>query len=117
MLFYYAQWSENCFLIFISVAMSNYRIWEPTRAIEKPMHPQRVNVCCRFWAVGIIGPFYFRYEQGDAVIVNGERYHTMLNEFLFPNIQENDMDDIWFQQDRATYYTANATVDILRTVF
>ena len=32
-------------------------------------------------------------------MVNGERYCAMLNKFLFPKIQEDDMDDIWFQQD------------------
>ena len=37
------------------------------------------------------------YEQGAVVTVNGERYRAMLNEFLFPEIEEDDMDDIWFQ--------------------
>ena len=32
-------------------------------------------------------------------MVNGEHYRAMLNEFLFPKIEEDDMDDIWFQQD------------------
>ena len=27
------------------------------------------------------------------------------------------MDDIWFQQDGATYHTANVPIDLLRTVF
>ena len=26
-------------------------------------------------------------------MVNGEHYHAMLNEFLFPKIEEDDMDD------------------------
>ena len=38
-------------------------------------------------------------------MVHGERYRAMLNEFLFPKIEEDDMDDIWF------------TIDLLRTVF
>ena len=41
----------------------------------------------------------------------------MLNEFLFPKIEENDMDDIWFQQNGATCHTANVTIDLLCTVF
>ena len=41
----------------------------------------------------------------------------MLNEFLFPKIEEDDMDDIWFQQDRATCHTDNVTIDFLCTVF
>ena len=41
----------------------------------------------------------------------------MLNEFLFPKIEEDDIDDIWFHQDWATYHTTNVTIDLLRTVF
>ena len=62
-------------------------------------------------------PFFFENEQGAAVTVNGKRYRAMLNEFLFPKIEEDDMGDIWFQQDRATCHTANVTNDLLRTVF
>ena len=28
------------------------------------MHPHRVTVWCRFWYSGIIGPFFFKNEQG-----------------------------------------------------
>ena len=64
-----------------------------------------------------MGPFFFENEQGAAVGVNGERYCVMLNEFLFPKIEEDVMDDIWFQQDGATCHTADVTIDLLRTVF
>ena len=63
------------------------------------MHPQRVTVWCGFWYGSIIGPFFFENEQEGAVTINGERYCATRNEFLFPKIEENDMDDIWFQQD------------------
>ena len=52
-----------------------------------------------FWYGGIIGSFFFENEQGATVRVNGERYRATLNEFLFPKIEEDDMDDIWFQQN------------------
>ena len=41
----------------------------------------------------------------------------MLNEFLFTKVEEKDIGNIWFQQDGAACYTAEATFDILRTVF
>ena len=41
----------------------------------------------------------------------------MLNEFLLPKFEEEDTDDIWFQQERAPCHTANATINLLRTVF
>ena len=72
---------------------------------------------CGFWYVDIIGPFFFENEQGAAVSVIDERYRAILNEFLFPKLEEDDMDDIWLQQDGATYHTANVIVDLLRTVF
>ena len=78
---------------------------------------QRVTVWCEFWYGGIIGRFFFETEEGAAVTVNGERYRAMLNEFVFPKSEEDDMDDIWFQQDEATCHTANVTIDLLRTVF
>ena len=66
--------------------------------IEKSTHPKRVTVWCGFWFRGIIGPFFFKNEQGEAVTVNGDRYRAM----LFTKIEEKDIGNIWFQQDGAT---------------
>ena len=52
-----------------------------------------------------------------AVTVNDDRYRAMLNEFLFTKIEEEDIGNIWFQQDGATCHTAEATIDVLRAVF
>ena len=41
----------------------------------------------------------------------------MLNEFLFTKIEEEDIGNIWFQQNGATCHTAEATVDVLLPVF
>ena len=41
----------------------------------------------------------------------------MLNEFLFTEIEELDIGNIWFQQNDATYHTAEATLDVLYPVF
>ena len=41
----------------------------------------------------------------------------MLNEFMFTKIKEDYIGNIWFQQDGATCYTAEATLDVLRSVF
>ena len=53
---------------------------------------------------GIIGQFFFEYEQGEAVTVNGDPYQAMLNEFLFTKMEEEDIGNIWFQQDGATVF-------------
>ena len=64
------------------------------------------------WAISFI-----ENKQEEAVTVNGDRYRAMLNEFLFIKIEEEDIGNIWFQQDGATCHTAEATIDVLRPVF
>ena len=49
-------------------------------------------------------------EWGEAITDNGDRYRAMLNEFLFTKIEEDDIGNIWFQQDEDT-------PDDLRPVF
>ena len=49
--------------------------------------------------------------------VNGDRYRGILNEFLFTKIEEEDIGNIWFQQDGATCHTAEGTHDVFRPVF
>ena len=81
------------------------------------MQPKRVTVWCGFWSRGIIARFFFENDQGEAVTVNGDCYRAMLNAFLFTKIEEEDIRNIWFQQDIATFHTAEATLDVLRPVF
>ena len=67
-----------------------------------------MTVWCGFWSRAIIE---------EAVTVNGDRYRVMLNEFLFTKIEEENIGNIWFQQDGATLHTVEATLDVLRPVF
>ena len=62
--------------------------------IEKPMHPQRVTVWCGLWAGGIIGPYFFQNEAGQTVTVNGVRYREMITNFLWPELEDMDVDDM-----------------------
>ena len=41
----------------------------------------------------------------------------MLKKFLFTKIEEEDIGNIWFQQDGATCHIAEATLDVLSPVF
>ena len=41
----------------------------------------------------------------------------MLKDFLFTKIEEEDIGNIWFQQDGDTCHTAEATLDVLCPVF
>ena len=50
------------------------RIWGTANLhayIEKPTYIKQVIVWCGIWFRGIIEPFFFENEQGEAVTVNG----------------------------------------------
>ena len=55
---------------------------------------KRVTVWCGFLSSGIIGPFFFDNEQGEAVTVNGDHYRAMLNEFLLTKIEQEDIGNV-----------------------
>ena len=61
--------------------------------------------------------FFFENEQEEAITINGDRYWAILNEFQFAKIEEEDIGNIWFQQNGITCHTAEATIDVLRRVF
>ena len=65
---------------------------------ELPMHPKRVTVWCGFWAGGLIGPYFFENENGIAITVNGIRYREMITNFLWHEIDDMDVEDIWFNK-------------------
>ena len=72
------------------VNKQNCRIWDSENLkmiIEKPLYPQRETVWCGFWAGGIIGPYFFENEAEAAVLVNRLRYQSMINEFLWTELE------------------------------
>lgn len=102
------------------VNKQNCRYWgldNPQQIEEREMHPQRVTVWCGFWSGGIIGPFFFEDDNGNALTVNGERYRSMINERLFPVLEGMDINRMWFQQDGATCHTARQTIHLLQEKF
>ena len=52
--------------------------------------------------------------MGVSETVNGERYRKMIEGFLIPQLQGQD---IWFQQDGAPAHTARQTIDLPRQHF
>ena len=79
------------------VNTQNCWIWgtENPRVIhEKPLHAQRATVRYGFWAGGVIWPYIFENETGNAVTVNGVCYCNMITEFLWPQLDGMDMEDV-----------------------
>ncbi|GFX38710.1 transposase [Trichonephila clavipes] len=56
-------------------------------------------------------------DEGHNVTVNGDRYRVMITNFFIPELNNHDVQELWFQQDGATYHTARATIDLLKGTF
>ena len=41
----------------------------------------------------------------------------MINEFLWTKLEDIDVDDVYFQQDGATYHTSDETISLLGEKF
>ncbi|GFV67457.1 uncharacterized protein TNCV_4621381 [Trichonephila clavipes] len=101
------------------VNKQNCRIWSeanPQVYVETPLHPEKLTVWCALWAGIIIGP-YFKNDEGHNVTVNGDRYRAMITNFFIPELNNHDVQELWFQQDGATCHTARATINLLKDTF
>ncbi|GFW58681.1 transposable element Tc3 transposase [Trichonephila clavipes] len=102
------------------VNKQNCRIWSeanPQVYVETPLHPEKLTVWCALWAGGISGPYFFKNDEGHNVTVNGDRYRAMITNFFIPELNNHDVQELWFQQDDATCHTARATIDLLKDTF
>ncbi|GFV34742.1 hypothetical protein TNCV_1450461 [Trichonephila clavipes] len=89
----------------------------PQVYVETPLHPEKLTVWCALWAGGIIGPYFFKNDEGHNVPVNGDGYRAMITNFFIPELNNHDVQELWFQQDGATCHTARATIDLLKDTF
>ena len=49
--------------------------------------------------------------------MNGLRYQTMINEFLWPELEDMDVDDVYFQEGSSTSDTSRKNIGLLREKF
>ncbi|GFX64432.1 hypothetical protein TNCV_4043221 [Trichonephila clavipes] len=92
------------------------RIWSeanPQVYVETPLHPEKLTVWCALWA----GGFLLQNDEGHNITVNGDRYRAMIPKFFIPELDNHDVQELWFQQDGATCHTARATIDLLKDTF
>ncbi|GFW22190.1 uncharacterized protein TNCV_1429441 [Trichonephila clavipes] len=66
---------------------------------------------CRIWSEA--NP----QDEGHNVTVNGDRYRAKITIFFIPELNNHDVQELWFQQDGATCHTARATIDLLKDTF
>ncbi|GFU33224.1 uncharacterized protein TNCV_4157261 [Trichonephila clavipes] len=99
------------------VNKQNCRIWSeanPQVYVETPFRPEKLTVWCALWAGGIIGPHFFKNDESHNLTVNGDRYRAMITNIFIPELNNHDVQELWFQQDGATCHTARATIDLLK---
>ncbi|GFW81324.1 uncharacterized protein TNCV_376721 [Trichonephila clavipes] len=79
------------------VKKQNCRIWSeanPQVYVETPLHPEKLTVWCALWAGGIIGPYFFKNDEGHNVTVNGDRYRAMITNFFIPELNNHDVQEL-----------------------
>ncbi|GFU66895.1 uncharacterized protein TNCV_895311 [Trichonephila clavipes] len=62
------------------VNKQNCHIWSeanPQVYVETLLHPEKQTVRFALWAGGIIGPYFFKNDEGHNVTVNGDRYRAV----------------------------------------
>ncbi|GFW26243.1 uncharacterized protein TNCV_4422901 [Trichonephila clavipes] len=64
---------------------------------------------------GLVESFF--KNDGHNVTVNGDRYRAMITTFYILELNNHDVQELWFQQDGATCHTARATIDLLKDTF
>ncbi|GFW37697.1 uncharacterized protein TNCV_415831 [Trichonephila clavipes] len=53
----------------------------------------------------------------EAPSFNGDRYRAMITNLFISELNNHDVQELWFQQDGATCHTARATIDLLKDTF
>ncbi|GFX91561.1 uncharacterized protein TNCV_3681471 [Trichonephila clavipes] len=81
------------------VNKQNCRIWSeanPQVYVKTPLYPEKLTVWCALRAGGIIGPYFFKNDEGHSVTVNGDRYRAMITNFFIPELNNHDVQELWF---------------------
>ncbi|GFU53861.1 DUF4817 domain-containing protein [Trichonephila clavipes] len=71
---------------------------------------------CHSICSGLVESF-FKNDEGHNVTVNGDRYRAMITNFFIPELNNHDVQKLWFQQDGATCHTARSIIDLLKDTF
>ncbi|GFT53593.1 hypothetical protein TNCV_3325261 [Trichonephila clavipes] len=79
------------------VNKQNCRIWSeanPQVYVETPLHPEKLT-----GALYGLADHFFKNDDGHNVTVNGDRYRAMITNFFIPELNNHDVQYLWFQQD------------------
>ncbi|GFT10010.1 DUF4817 domain-containing protein [Trichonephila clavipes] len=86
----------------------------PQVYVETPLHSEKLTVWGALY--GLVESF-FKNDEGHNVTVNGDRYRAMITNLFILELNNHDVQELWFQQDGETCHTARATIDLLKNTF
>ncbi|GFU97505.1 transposable element Tc3 transposase [Trichonephila clavipes] len=70
-----------------------------------------------FWLYGYVNNKTAAFGVKLIHKFNGDRYRAMITNFFIPELNNHDVQELWFQQDGAICHTARATIDLLKDTF
>lgn len=76
------------------------------------MHPLSTIEWFALWDGQVIGHFIFEDEKATTVIVNVDRYYSMISQWVWPILENMDITNFWFQQNGATFHNSLETVSL-----
>ncbi|GFU47236.1 hypothetical protein TNCV_2508501 [Trichonephila clavipes] len=74
----------------------------------------RKTDCLRFYGLVELSVLLQKTMKATNVTVNGDRYRAMITNFFIPELNNHDVQELWFQQDGATCHTAVPQIDLLK---
>ncbi|GFT32514.1 uncharacterized protein TNCV_184191 [Trichonephila clavipes] len=102
------------FALSLNQLLANKRI----TVFEDPPYSQSADlVPYDFYVFLKLVESFFKNDEGHNVTVNGDRYRAMITNFFIPELNNHDVQELWFQQDGAPCHTARATIDLLKDTF
>ncbi|GFW54443.1 DUF4817 domain-containing protein [Trichonephila clavipes] len=79
--------------------------------------PSEGAACIWMAADQEVGLESFKNDEGHNITVNGDWYRALITNLFYPELNNHDVQKLWFQQDGATCHTARATIDLLKDTF
>lgn len=61
------------------------------------LHPLKLTVWCEITSERVLGPYFFKDNSENTVMITGKRYCQMLRNFVFPAVENTP--GLWWQQD------------------
>ena len=84
---------------------------KPDKVLQQPLHSKKVTVWAAFSSHGIIGPFFFEDENGNALSVNSKWYVEILQKFKTELRQRvGNTQDHWLMQDGASSHVSRLSL-------